>query len=137
MNGAGGTRGGVGSFLLGLAMMVAGGFLLLQSIKVTTVFSLGYGLYRWGGYSMTTGMVLIPLLLGIGMIFWNARNWFGWILALGSLIALVVGVLASIQFHIIHMSLFELLVVLILAVGGAALFARSLMESPSKGGASS
>jgi hypothetical protein len=135
MNGAGGTRGGVGSFLLGLAMMVAGGFLLLQSIKVTTVFSLGYGLYRWGGYSMTTGMVLIPMLLGIGMIFWNARNWFGWILALGSLIALVVGVLASIQFHIIHMSLFELLVVLILAVGGAALFARSLLDSPPKGGA--
>jgi len=135
MNGAGGTRGGVGSFLLGLAMMVAGGYLLLQSIKVTTVFSLGYGLYRWGGYSLTTGMVLIPMMFGVGMIFWNARNWLGWILALGSLISIVVGVLASIQFHIIHMSLFDLLVVLILAVGGAGLFLRSLFDSPSKGNA--
>ncbi|MCB9497192.1 MAG: hypothetical protein H6686_09955 [Fibrobacteria bacterium] len=133
MRGAGGTRGGVESFLLGLSMMFAGGYLLLQSIKVTTVFSMGYGLYRFGGMTLTSGMVLIPMFLGVAMIFWNARNWLGWVLALGSLIALIAGVIASVQFHIIHMSLFEFLVILVLAVGGTALFARSLMDSPPKG----
>lgn len=132
MNGAGGTRGGVGSFLLGLTMLAGGVYLLLQSIQVSNVFSWGYGLYRMGSFSLTGGMILIPMIFGIGMIFWNARNFVGWTLAVGSLVALVFGVLASLQFHIRSMSLFELLVVLVLVAGGAGLFFRSLLDQPSE-----
>ncbi len=132
MNGAGGTRGGVGSFLLGLAMLAGGVYLLLQSIQVSNVFTWGYGLYRMGSFSLTGGMILIPMVFGIGLIFWNARNLAGWILAVGSLVALVFGVLASLQFHIRSMSLFELLVVLVLVAGGAGLFFRSLLDHPSE-----
>jgi hypothetical protein len=126
MHGAGGTPGGAGRFFLGLAMCVAGGYLFLNSIRVSYGFGLGRVLYAYGPVRLTSGMTLIPLALGIGMIFFNARNPFGWLLALGSLLAVVVGVVTSIHFTLAGMSLFELLVMLVLLVGGAGLFLGSL-----------
>ena len=75
---------------------------------------------------MTTGMVLIPFIFGIGLIFYNVRNYLGWALAVGSIIAMVAGVIASIQLTMTRMSVFELLVILVLLFGGLGLFLRSL-----------
>jgi len=124
--GAGGSKGGEGSFMIGLIMIIAGGYLLLQAIVVRTQFGLGSQMYSIGGFPLTTGMVLVPFIFGIGLIFYNARNWLGWILAGGSMIALVFGVLASINFQLVRMSAFELIVILVLFVGGIGLFLRSL-----------
>jgi len=137
MNGAGGSSGGIGQFFIGLAMMCGGGYLLLQSITVTHTFGMGMNLYRmpWvgGGHlSITSGMVLIPFIFGIGMVFYNSRNILGWILSCGSLIALVLGVLATVRFVMRAMSAFDLIVILVLAVGGLGLFLRSLRELPSE-----
>jgi len=128
--GAGGTPGGVGSFLTGVAMMCMGFYLLLRSVHVSQSFNLGTSLFHFsafgGSSSITGGMVLIPLAFGIGMIFYNARNFIGWLLALGSLAALLVGVLAGLQFTLRSMSLFDLLVILVLSMGGLGLFLNSL-----------
>lgn len=132
MKGAGGTEGGVGSFLIGFAMMCGGGYLLLQNIQVTNGFSFGLGLYRFGTFSLTTGMVLIPLMLGVGMIFWNSRNVLGWLISIGSIVALIFGVISSLHFVLRTMSLFDLLTILILLVGGTALFLKSLRPSRSR-----
>lgn len=128
--GAGGNQGGTGSFLLGLAMMVAGGYLLLQSIVVRPNFGLGAGLFNLGGVPVTSGMVLVPFIFGVGMIFYNARNWIGWALAGAALIALVAGVIASINLQFARMSVFDLIVILVLLVGGLGLFLRSLKDRP-------
>jgi hypothetical protein len=128
MKGAGGTNGGTGSFFLGLGMAGAGLYLLLRSISVYSGFSLGYGLWQMGGYSVTSGMILVPTMIGIAMVFWNARNPLGWILSVGSVGALVVGVITSVQFSLAHMNLFELLTILILCFGGLGLFLRSLRD---------
>jgi hypothetical protein len=124
--GAGGTKGGEGNFLLGIIMMIAGGYLLLRGIMVRPQFGLGHAMYSIGGFPVTTGLVLVPFAFGVGMVFYNARNWIGWLLAGGSVIALVVGVIASINFTMIQMSAFDLLVIIILLVGGIGLFLRSL-----------
>ncbi len=128
-NGAGGTPGGAGRFFLGLAMLIAGGYLFLSSIRVYHMFSFGYSLYSFGPVRLTTGMTLIPLALGLGMVFYNARNPFGWLLFLGSLLAVCVGVIASIHFSMISMSLLDLLLILTLFVGGAGLFLSCLRAS--------
>lgn len=134
MKGAGGTNGGVGEFLMGLVMMSGGGYMLLNSIMVTTSFGYGMRLYGFsafgGSYAVTSGMVMIPFMFGVGMIFYNSRNLFGWILALGSIVALVFGVISSIQFTFKAMSAFDLIVILVLSVGGLGLFLRSLKNAP-------
>lgn len=126
MRGAGGTNGGLMRFFLGLAMMIGGGYLFLSSVIVTNRFSLGVGLYSVGGFSVTSGMVLVPFIFGIGMIFYNSKNILGWILAIGSLIMLFFGVIASLNFRFRGMSAFDLIVILVLLVGGIGLFLSSL-----------
>ena len=132
MRGAGGSSGGIGLFLVGLVMMCGGFYLLLNAISVTSNFSLGYRLYNVGGMGITGGTILIPLIFGIGIIFYNAKNLLGWLLTLGSLTALIFGVLSSVRFNLRTMSTFELLVILILAIGGLGLFLRSLKAIDAK-----
>lgn len=127
--GAGGTDGGTGSFLIGLIMMVGGAYLLLNSIIVRPNFGLGSVAFRFGGLSITSGMVLIPFMFGVGMVFYNSRNWIGWILAGGSLVALVFGVIANMTLQLSRMSAFDLIVILVLLVGGIGLFLRSLRSA--------
>ena len=59
MRGAGGTPGGLGTFLAGAAMVVAGGYLLLNRVTVTS------GFWSFWGYN-AFGLSLFPLLIGIG-----------------------------------------------------------------------
>ncbi|MFK7888678.1 MAG: hypothetical protein AB8G16_17615 [Gammaproteobacteria bacterium] len=124
--GAGGSDGGTGSFLIGLAMMIGGGYLLLNGIVVRPNFGLGARVFGFGGFSITSGMVLIPFMFGVGMVFYNSRNWIGWLLACGSLLALVFGVIANMTLEMARMSAFDLIVILVLLVGGIGLFLRSL-----------
>jgi hypothetical protein len=130
MNGAGGTKGGLGQFFIGLIMMCSGFYLLLNSILVTSSFGMGMRLYGFSGfggqYAITSGMVMIPFIFGVGLIFYNSKNLLGWILSIGALAALIFGVISSIRFSFRTMSSFDLIVILVLAVGGLGLFLRSL-----------
>ncbi|MGD9212120.1 MAG: hypothetical protein PVI90_15165 [Desulfobacteraceae bacterium] len=126
VQGAGGTKGGVGRFFIGLSMMIAGGYLFLNAIRVTHGFHMGYRIYSFGGYNLTSGMTLIPLIFGIAFIFYNSRNILGWLLTIMALIMLGVGVISSIHFSLRGMSAFNLIMILILLFGGLGLFLSSL-----------
>ncbi len=128
IEGAGGTGGGVGRFFIGLAMMIAGGYLFFNAIQVTHLFGFGYGLFSFSGVNVTTGMVLVPLIFGIGFIFYNARNPLGWVLSIGALIMLGFGVITSLNFHLRPMSAFDLITILVLFIGGIGLFLSALKE---------
>jgi len=130
MRGAGGTSGGLGHFFIGLIMMCGGFYLLLNAITVTSSFGMGSRLYGFsamgGNMSITSGMIMIPFIFGLGFIFYNSKNIFGWILTLGSLTGLIFGVISSIRFSFKTMTAFDLIVILVLAIGGLGLFLRSL-----------
>ncbi len=130
--GAGGSNGGEGSFLIGLIMMVAGGYLFLRSVHVDHYLSMGAGLFHIGSFQITNGMVLIPFIFGIGMIFYNSKNILGWFLTIASIVALTFGIIASINFSLQGMSAFDLITMIILFVGGLGLFLRSLQGRNSR-----
>jgi len=130
MKGAGGTSGGLGHFFIGLIMMCGGFYMLLNAITVTSSFGMSMRLYGFsamgGNYNITSGMVMIPFMFGVGLIFYNSRNIFGWILSLGAITGLIFGVISSIRFSFKTMTSFDLIVILVLAMGGLGLFLRSL-----------
>lgn len=125
MRGAGGTAGGSGQFFIGLIMFCGGIYLLLNAITISAPYGFGARLYNFGGYAISSGMVMIPFMFGIGIMFYDVRKWYGWLLAGGSLVALIFGVISSIHFTFARMSAFDLIVILILAVGGLGLLLRS------------
>ncbi len=130
IKGAGGTPGGVLTFLVGLAMTCGGFYLLLSSIVMRANFGFGYRVYSFGGYGITSGMIMIPFLFGVGMIFYDRRSSLGWLLTIGSLVALIFGVLSTVNFTLRGMSAFDLMVILVLSFGGIGLLLRSLADRP-------
>lgn len=130
MKGAGGTSGGLGQFFIGLIMMCGGFYMLLNAITVTSSFGMGMRLYGFsamgGQYNITSGMIMIPFMFGVGLIFYNGKNILGWLLAIGSVTGLIFGVISSIRFSFRTMTSFDLIVILVLAIGGLGLFLRSL-----------
>jgi len=122
MRGAGGTSGGMGQFFIGLIMLCGGIYLLLNSIQISAPYGFGARLYSIGGYSLT-------FMFGIGIMFYDVRKWYGWLLAGGSLVALIFGVISSINFTFNRMSAFDLIVILVLAVGGLGLLLRSFRST--------
>jgi hypothetical protein len=127
--GAGGSSGGIGQFFLGLVMMCGGFYLLLSNVIVTSTFGMGSRLFGLGGFGITGGIIMVPLVLGIGMIFYNARNYLGWLITIASFFAMVFGVISSVNLDLRTMSAFYLITVLVLAFGGLGLFLNSLRSA--------
>jgi hypothetical protein len=120
--GPGGTPGGAGMFLLGLAMAIAGIYLIMSQTQVSSYY------WRWWGDN-TFGLTLIPLMIGVGLLFFNARSIAGWLLAGGGAVIILVGIISNLQLHFRQTSLFSLIVMLVLFVGGLGLMARALKSS--------
>lgn len=123
IKGAGGTPGGVGTFLFGLGMMVVGGYLLLQQVQVHS------GFWDWFGPN-TFGLTLLPLLVGIGFLFFDGKSVVGWLLAGAGALIIVAGIIANLQIWFRPTSLYNTLVMLGLLAGGVGLVARSLKAAP-------
>lgn len=117
--GAGGTSGGVGEFLLGFGMSVAGAYLLTQRVTVSS------GYWTLWGYN-AFGLSLLPLLFGVGLLFFNGRSIAGWLLTFAGVVIILVGVIANLGVYFQPTSLFNTLVMLVLLAGGIGLVARSL-----------
>jgi predicted membrane channel-forming protein YqfA (hemolysin III family) len=117
--GAGGTPGGVGQFLVGLIMAVAGGYLLTNQVVVTS------GAWLLWGYN-SFGLSLVPLLAGVALLFFNGKSSLGWILTLAGVVIIFAGILMNLSIYFRATSLFNTLVMLILLAGGLGLIARSL-----------
>jgi len=115
----GGTPGGLGMFLLGMVLAVAGGYLILQQVQVTS------GYWHWWGPN-TFGLTLVPLLLGIGLLFFDGRSLAGWLLAVCGTIIIFAGVITSLEIYFRQTSLFNVLLMLLLFVAGLGLMARAL-----------
>jgi len=75
-----------------------------------------------------------PRTLGVGsgFVFYDSRSKIGWVLAIGSLVALIFGVIASVNFSFRSMSAFDLIVILVLAFGGVGLVLKSLTPPHSR-----
>ena len=120
--GAGGSPGGVGMFFFGLALAIAGGYLIMNQVQVTSAY------WHWWGTN-TFGITLIPLVIGIGLLFFNGRSIIGWVLAGAGAVIIFVGILANLEIYFRQTSLFNVIVMLTLFAAGLGLMARAVKGS--------
>lgn len=116
--GPGGTPGGVGTFLVGLACSIMGGYLIMNQVQVTS------GYWQWWGTN-TFGLTLIPLAIGIGLLFFNVKSIAGWIVAGASILIIFAGILSNLVIYFRQTSLFNVILMLTLFTGGLGLMARA------------
>ncbi len=126
--GAGGTPGGVGTFFVGLILTVVGGYLILNQVQVTSSYTF-FGLWGWN-QTAGFGLTMLPLLIGIGVLFFDGKSKLGWILSIGGLLTILAAVLMSLSIHWAPTTLFNALLMFGLLAGGMGLIARSLRAYP-------
>jgi hypothetical protein len=100
-------------------MVVGGGYLVLTRVTVTS------GLWTFWGYN-AFGLSLVPLLVGIGILFFDGRSLVGWVLTAAGALIILAGIIANLQVYFRPTSLFDTLLILGLLAGGLGLVARSL-----------
>ena len=132
LRGAGGTPGGVGQFFAGLVMTAVGGYLLLSQVTVAGTF--------WDFFGFDAfGLSLLPLLVGVGFLFFDGKSVIGWVLSTIGAGIIVAGILMSMHLYFRPTSLYNTLTMLVLLAGGLGLIARSLKaagprQTPPPGG---
>lgn len=116
---AGGTPGGLGNFALGFIMVCVGGYLLVNQVMVVSSYWSFFG-----GNSF--GITLLPMMFGIGLIFWRGRSVIGWILTLAGALFIFAGIIANLQIFFRPLSLFNTIVILAMLAGGLGFIARGV-----------
>lgn len=103
-------------------MAVIGVYLVLNQVQVTTSF---WSFGRFGGF----GPTLLPLLVGVAVLFYNGRSVVGWLLTGLGLAIILAGILMNMDIYFRQTTLFNTIVMLGLLFGGVGLVARSLRRA--------
>jgi hypothetical protein len=119
IRGAGGTPGGIGEFFLGLAMAIAGAYLLTNRVMVVSGF---WSMWGYSGF----GLSLVPLIIGIGILFFNGRSIAGWLLLFIGVVFIIAGILMNLHIYFQPTSLFSTIIMIVLLAGGIGLILRAL-----------
>jgi hypothetical protein len=119
IRGAGGTSGGIGEFVLGLIMAVAGAYLLTNRVMVVSGF---WSIWGYSGF----GLALVPLIFGIGILFFNGKSIAGWLLLFVGVVIIIAAILMNLHIYFQPTSLFSTIVMIVLLAGGIGLIFRGL-----------
>jgi multisubunit Na+/H+ antiporter MnhF subunit len=109
-------------FIFGLALAIAGGYLIMNQVQVTS------GYWQWWGTN-TFGLTLIPLVIGIGLLFFDGKSIAGWVLAGGGAVIIFAGILANLEIYFRQTSLFNAILMLAMFAAGLGLMARAVKNS--------
>jgi hypothetical protein len=125
--GPGGTPGGLGEALAGLAMIAVGIYLVFSHVTVHTSF------WRFfGSPGQSFGVTLLPLLIGIGALFFNGSSILGWVLMVGGILLILAGILMNLDIYFQPTSLWNTIFMFGLIGGGVGVFAKGLRPHRAK-----
>src|SRR5438105_1817997 len=114
---------GLGTLVLGLILAAAGTYFLTNQVQVGAG---PFGGWAWFGPS-SFGLLLVPLLLGVGLLCFNQRSPIGRVLVGVGAVLLLASVLDTLRITFRPTSLFNTLMMLGLSVAGVGLMARALL----------
>lgn len=116
--------------LLGLGMLGGGLVLFFSQVQLRTV---GYSFWGFIGNRNVTGVLFIPLILGIVLWILFSKSIWPKILTWVSVVAMILCVISSLRFEF-HADGFTTIMYIILIFGGGALTLKKLyIDSPGRG----
>lgn len=117
-------------FFMGFLLFGGGLYWVFNSFTVSSTW--GYGYWGIGSFRMPMGTMLIPLLVGIGLLFFFEKKAIGgFVCALGVLIILI-SLITSLSFHATSGTLYTYILMFGMVAAGAALLIKVLFKPSSK-----
>ncbi len=114
------------SFLLGIVLTIVGAVLFLSNVRVTTFTFF----YRYREVNVTAILMLLMCIFFVAYIVYSN---FVTGLILGVLFLLfIISIILSMKFHIMYMSAFEVILILMTFFGGIGLTLRGIVHSRSE-----
>ncbi|PRR83362.1 hypothetical protein [Clostridium vincentii] len=95
-------KGNLFTFFVGIIVFGIGVFLIFQN----TTISSNFGLSRMLGFDPPFGLVLLPLIIGIIVLFFNEKSILGWLLVIFGVIFILLGILMGLQISFRRTTLF-------------------------------
>ena len=112
-------------FLGGIVMFVVGTFLFTKNVTVTNI----WGMWYIGGMKINSGLVVIPMIIGVIWWFVNPKSVPAKILTGLGFVIIVASVIMSTRLVMHSLSLFEYILILVLMAGGAAIVLKTLFSN--------
>lgn len=109
-------------FLVGLALFCSGIFLVFQNTTLSTNFTL----MDIMGFTPPFGVVLIPFIIGVGVLFFNEKSFIGWFLTIMGLVIIILGIIMGLKVYFRPVTLAQGLIMFGMAAAGAGLTLKAI-----------
>ena len=107
-------------FFTGIILLAVGLFMLTQQTDVTMVWYT----WRFNNINLASGVILIPFIIGVVVLFFNPKSLLGKILTIIGVLIIIATIIMSINIVFRKTSLFALIVMLVMIFGGLGLLLR-------------
>ena len=115
-------------FLAGLVMLGVGLFMVFNNITVSSNWGMGGYLFSFGSFNLSNGMIMLPILIGIGMLFFMRKRIYGWIVLAIGIIFVLLSVIMSTHITWRPTSAYIFIIMFGLVAAGSGLVLRELFR---------
>ena len=111
-------------FFLGIILLGLGLFLLSKRVMVSS----SWYIWRIGSFDLSSGLVTVPLIIGIIWYFCNPKSIVPKIIITLGVIFIVVTIIMSIRIYFVTTSMYEYILIVGMAAAGAGLLLKTLFK---------
>ena len=111
-------------FFIGLVLLGVGLFWVFQTATVSTSF----GPLNLGSFVIPNGVVVIPLLIGIVMLFFSEKKIFGWIVTVIGVLIILLTIITSVNIYFARTTLFSYILMFGFIAAGIGLLLKTLFK---------
>ena len=111
-------------FYVGLLLLAAGLFFILSKTFVAS------GFYSWriGTFNVSSGLVIVPLLIGIIWLFYNPKSILARLISIVGAVFIIASIIMGINISFSRTTLFDFIIMIILMGAGAGLLLRTFLS---------
>lgn len=111
-------------FFIGFVLLGAGVYWILNSFEVSS----SWGMYSFFGWNITGGVMMIPLLVGIGLLFFCDKKIIGGCVTVLGIAIILISLLSSVSFHARYNTLYVYVLMFGMVAAGAGLLIKTLFK---------
>ena len=121
-----GTR--LAKFFIGLVLLAVGLFMIFQNTTVSSSWGMGGYFYHIGGFGISNGMIMLPIIVGIGMLFFMKKRIYGWIVLAIGIAFVLFTIFATTHIHWRTTSAYVFVIMFGMTAAGAGLVLREIFR---------